>query len=152
MQKNRRYIPAKIIDRSKLGVLSYEIYPSFFFLFFQILFRFFLGPLNMLSKSFRAKIPPLHSEQNSLPIWPLGIFVRKLTEFFFFFKEFPISFPGFYKCYPQLFMQKNRRYIPAKIIDRSKLGVLSYEIYPSFFFFVFSNTFSFLSWTFEYAI
>ena len=40
---------------------------------YERFFQLFLGPLNMLSKSFSAKMPKLCSGQNSWPVGPRGI-------------------------------------------------------------------------------
>ena len=55
-----------------------------FFFSFKRNFHFFLGPLNMLSTSFGAKMMTLHSGQNTWPIGQKGIFVQMLPDLFFY--------------------------------------------------------------------
>ena len=71
-----------------------------------------------------------------------GAFSTKYNWVFFLWKKFSICFLDLFICYLQVIMQKHRHYIPIRIVDRSNLGALSYEIYPSFFFFFFFKWFS----------
>ena len=85
MQKHRYWNLVKILDQSDKGARSYKIGTNYcFFVSFQRIFHFFLGPLNVQSTSFHAHTPTLDSGQNSWPIKPWGIFVKKLLGFYFF--------------------------------------------------------------------
>ena len=55
-----------------------------FFFSFKKIFPIFLGPLNMLSVSFGAKMPTLYSGQNALLDGQKGIFLQTLPLFFFY--------------------------------------------------------------------
>jgi len=58
-----------------------------FFIFFAFcrILHLFVGPLNVLSTSFRAKTTILYSGQNSWPIWPKGVCEQNWYNFFFLF-------------------------------------------------------------------
>ena len=107
--------------------------------FKKIIFRFFLGPLYVLSKSFNAK-------NTVLALWS-KFFTGNTSK-----KNFPfVSWTSIYAIY-KFSCKKHRHYIPVRIVERSNLGALSYEMKPVFYFlFFFKNNFPFISWTFVYA-
>ena len=83
-----------------------------FFFFFSRILHFFLGRLHVLCTSFHAHTLTFDVGQNSWPIWPDGILVQNWYEFFFFFfKEFFISFLDVLMCYVQVFMHTRRHLI-----------------------------------------
>ena len=77
----------------------------------------------------------------------MGIFVQNVPEdlfYFIFFKsiEYFICLLDLYIFSLQVFVQKRQHCNPVKILDWLVLGVFSYKIYPSFFFFFPSCEFS----------
>ena len=108
-------------------------YFGFFFSFNRV-FPFFLGPLNMLSASFGAKMPTLYSDQNSLLDSQKGIFLQTLPLFFLFILGFSTCFLDHWIYYLYAFKKKWRHCILVEILDQSELGAFLYKIKPKFFF------------------
>ena len=61
-----------------------QILHKFFFLSFEGILHFFVGPQNMPSTSFGTKMMALYSSQNSWPVEQNGIFVQILPDLFYY--------------------------------------------------------------------
>ena len=66
---------------------------------YERFFQLFLGPLNMLSKSFSAKMPKLCSGQNSWPVGPRGIMEQIWTNLFTCKRFFHLFLEPLYMLY-----------------------------------------------------
>ena len=126
-QKRRNCILVKILDQSELAALWNKFFGIFFS--FKRIFPIFLGPLNMLSVSFGAKLPTLYSGQNSLLDGQKGIFLQTLPLFFsIYFTDFSTCFLDHWIYYLHVFKQKCWHCILVEIIDKSELGAFLYKI------------------------
>ena len=160
LQKCRHCLRVKILDRlndSDLWAFSYKIYLSFSFPYKEVSFCFmdlYIRYLQVLvQKHQHCVLDKILNRSNlgvfSYKIWAIFLFIIYL---FFFLKYFQFVSRTFIYVVNKFSCKKHRHYISVRVVDWSNLGALSYEIYHSFFFFFFLNNFSFLSWTFIYAI
>ena len=126
-QVRRNCILVKILDQSELVAVSTKNFRNFFL---ERILPSLLGPENILSECFGAKMPTLYSGQNFWPVEQKGIFLETLPVFFFFFdlatlhssqNSWPVGTSG-------IFVQNLQD-----------------------FFFIWKN-FPFYSWTTKYAI
>ena len=99
----------------------YELVQNWYeFFFFYRILHFILVHLNVISTSFHAHMATFDLDQNSWPIWPSGILVQNRYElvknwyvffYYFFRKEFCISFLDVIICYVQVVMHTRRHLI-----------------------------------------
>ena len=132
-----------------------QIFHEFFFSFERI-FHFFLGPLNMLSTSFSAKMKTLYSGQNSWPVEHKGIFVQILPDLFFYSSLyfFDITFHFFLRPLNILSTSFRAKMVTLHSGQNSwpvgTRGIFIQILH--YFYFFFRKNFPFFSWTTKYAI
>ena len=118
VQKFWQIIPVKILDHSDKRAFSYKFYRSYLFIYlfiFYRIFHLFLGPLNILSTSLRAKMETSHSGRNSWPLrtgyifvgplnMPSTIFRAKMAKLHFSRNSWPVGTRGiFVQNLPQFY-------------------------------------------------